>query len=415
MHCQRPERSRRGGTRIRSAALVTASLVAAALALATSARAAPPRFTPLVASVDAAPQPVVATDGRVHLVYEISLLSWAGARIDVQSLAVRAQGGRTLLRVAGAEIPSVMTKTVLDEPTSSLEPRGAARLWLDVALRRGRPVPSALVHRLRVRVVPPPPIAPITLSFDAARTRVRRRPAIAIAPPLRGGRFVNSNGCCGLSPHRTGLNPLDGRLYLSQRFAIDFLRIDRHGRAFIGDFMHNDNFVGFGDPVFAVADARVVATRNNLPENTPPVEPPPESLTPATALGNHVVLALPGGRFALYAHLETGSVRVRRGQPVRAGQVLGRVGNTGESGAPHLHFHVSDGPQPLASNGLPYVFNRFTQTGTVTNLDQFLNGVAPALVRPLQPAARRRRLRLPLQGAVLDFRLPRGRASDRGR
>jgi murein DD-endopeptidase MepM/ murein hydrolase activator NlpD len=92
---------------------------------------------------------------------------------------------------------------------------------------------------------------------------------------------------------------------------------------------------------------------------------------------------------------------VHRGQRVRAGQMLGRVGNTGASGAPHLHFHISDGPQPLASDGLPYVFSRFGVTGTVTNLDEFLTGTANAIV---SGSASNRRLQLPLQASVLDFR-----------
>jgi Peptidase family M23 len=391
--------------------LVAAALLATVLGLAAPGRAAATQFTPVAATVDSVPQPVRMTDGRVHLVYEISLLSLA-PRLDVQSLAVRAQSGGTLLRINGARITTVMTNTA-NEPTRSLGPGEGGRLWLDVALRRGSPAPRALVHHLSVRAFPPAPAQPLTFTFDGARTRVSRRHAIALAPPLRGRRCVNINGCCGLSPHRTGINPIDGRLFLSQRFAIDFLPIDRQGRAFVGDIARNESFLGFRDPVYAVADARVVSARNNLRENTPPVEPLPETLTPATALGNNVVLRLRDGRFALYAHLHTGSVRVHRGQRVHLGQLLGRVGNTGESGAPHLHFHVSDGPEPLASDGLPYVFDRFTLTGTVTNLDQFLTGTTSAVVRSLRPASARRR-QLPLQSTVLDFPPRPARRSHRG-
>jgi murein DD-endopeptidase MepM/ murein hydrolase activator NlpD len=77
------------------------------------------------------------------------------------------------------------------------------------------------------------------------------------------------------------------------------------------------------------------------------------------------------------------------------GQLLGRVGNTGESGAPYLHFHISDGPAPLASNGLPFVITRFSWSGTVTNLDDFLTGTAPASVRARPAATWPRRGRRP--------------------
>ena len=89
----------RGGGRW-AAAIAVSLLVFAALALAAPARAAVPQFTPVSASVLAPPEPITGTDGRLHLVYEILLQNTAGVRLDVQSLAVRAPDGGTLLTVA---------------------------------------------------------------------------------------------------------------------------------------------------------------------------------------------------------------------------------------------------------------------------------------------------------------------------
>ncbi len=80
------------------------------------------------------------------------------------------------------------------------------------------------------------------------------------------------------------------------------------------------------------------------------------------------------GRFAFYAHLQPGSVRVETGDTVKPGQVLGLLGNSGNSDAPHLHFHIMDGPRPLSSNGLPYRFSSFTSDGTLTNLAEISAG-----------------------------------------
>jgi Peptidase family M23 len=380
-------------------ALVGAVSMIAVLALAGPARAAIPQFTPLSASVLAPPEPVAGTDGRLHIVYEILLQNREAARVDVQSLAVRAPGGPTLLRFAAAQIAAVMTTA--SSSTNSLAAGEGGTVWLDVALRRGHRVPRTLVNRLGVRATFPGGESR-TQTFDGARTPVSRRRALSLSPPLRGGPYLNFNGCCGLSPHRTALVAVDGTLYLGERFAADFIRIDNLGRGAVGDLTRNQSFFTFGEPVYAVADGRVVRTRNNLPENAPLTEPPGSSFTTQTTLGNNVVLKLGGGRYALYAHLKTGSVRVRPGQRVRSGQMLARVGNSGQSGGAHLHFQLSDGPNPVASNGLPFVFGRFTLTGTVTNVDQFLTGTANADVRRLRPASSRRG-QLPLHATVVRF------------
>jgi hypothetical protein len=381
-------------------AIVSSVLVLSALASPSSAHAAVPQFTPLSASVLAPPEPVTGTDGRRHLVYELLIQNTTGARIDVRSLAVRTRTGDPLLTVAGAEIPGVM-KDVSGEPASSLIPGEGGRVWLDLRLRRHRPVPSALVHRLSV-VATLPSGETRAFTFDAARTRVRRRPALLLSPPLRGGPYLNFNGCCGLSPHRTALTQVDGGDYLSERFASDFIRIDNQGRGGEGDLTRNESFFTFGEPVYAVAAGRVVRTLDSVPENAPLNEPPGEQFTTRTIVGNQVVLELGDGRFATYGHLQKGSVRVRRGQHVRARQVLGRVGNTGQSGGPHLHFQLSDGRDPIASNGVPYVFGRFTLLGTVTNVDEFLTGAANAEIRRRNPAAPRRG-QLPLHATVVRF------------
>jgi hypothetical protein len=374
-----------------------AVLVVAVLALAASAA---PKRTPLFVTVLTPPAPVVGSDGRQHLAYELTLENNTGARAEVDSVAVRARGGRSLLRIAGAQLPAVMQNFGFVQ-TSALAASEGGRMWLDVTLPRGRRLPRALVHRLSVRAVQPTGESQI-YTFDAASTPVSRRRAVELSPPLRGGLYMNFNGCCVLSPHRNALTALNGAPFLSERFAIDLIQIDAQGAGGAGDLTRNESFFTFGEPVLAVADARVVSTLNTVPENVPLNEPPASSFSERAILGNHVILNLGDGRFAAYGHLQTGSVRVRVGQRVRRGQILARVGNTGPSGGPHLHFQVSDGPQPLASDGLPFVFRQFSLAGEVSNIAQFLTGAANADIRPVQRAALRQD-ELPLHASVVRF------------
>jgi murein DD-endopeptidase MepM/ murein hydrolase activator NlpD len=119
------------------------------------------------------------------------------------------------------------------------------------------------------------------------------------------------------------------------------------------------------------------------------------------AAGNHVVVDIGAGRFAFYAHMQPGSVRVKVGDKVETGQVLGLLGNTGNTDTPHLHFHVMDGPSPLVANGLPYVFTSFTGQGRITDEKPLFSGG----VVPIDPKALAgpRRNQLPLDLEIVSF------------
>ena len=121
-----------------------------------------------------------------------------------------------------------------------------------------------------------------------------------------------------------------------------------------------------------MADGTAVGTADGLPEQVPGKLP--ADATIQMAAGNHVVVDIGGGRFAFYAHMQPGSVRVKVGDTVKTGQVLGLLGNSGNTDTPHLHFHVMDGPSPLVANGLPYVFMGFTGQGRLTDEQLLFTG-----------------------------------------
>jgi murein DD-endopeptidase MepM/ murein hydrolase activator NlpD len=112
-------------------------------------------------------------------------------------------------------------------------------------------------------------------------------------------------------------------------------------------------------------------------------------MTRATICGNYVVLKLGEAEYALFAHLKPGGIKVKPGERVKRGDVLGYIGNTGNSDAPHLHFHAMSGPSPLASEGIPYVFPQFTILSVLaaSDLDAMLStGKAPSPPQPpLEP------------------------------
>jgi murein DD-endopeptidase MepM/ murein hydrolase activator NlpD len=143
-----------------------------------------------------------------------------------------------------------------------------------------------------------------------------------------------------------------------QRHAYDLVRW-RRGATHRGSGARNSHYYGWNRRVVAPAAGVVVGARDGVRDN----RPGRELENAADAAGNHVLLDLGRGEYALLAHLRRGTVRVRVGDRVRAGRTLGRVGNSGNSSEPHLHFHVQDTPRVLEGIGLPVRFRRIVVDG----------------------------------------------------
>ena len=229
-----------------------------------------------------------------------------------------------------------------------------AYLWISVD---GEP-PRGLRHRA-------------TFALPSASSAARRLvesdtvavgpPALVIGPPTKGRGWV-ARWISNTSFHRRGMFPVDGRAWIAQRFAIDWNRYGDQGIEQTGDAADNATYSVYGQEVLAVADATVVNVIDGVAQNHPPNIAPGVGFDPEQALGNSVVLALPGRLFATYAHLQPGSVKVKSGDRVRRGQLIGLVGNSGNATGPHLHFHVATGPG-LSGEGVPYVIDSFDRLG----------------------------------------------------
>jgi hypothetical protein len=390
-------------SRIAIAAAAAVALFAVAPATAPEGQVAairPDALTPLVASVVAAPRPVAAADGRRHLAYELVLANPSSSTVTIQKVEILDSAtGIAIATVDGPALAGLMARAGGGGYGNALPPGIGGSLVMDAALAGEDPLPKALVHRFTVSLEPDPPHAAHV--FSSGLTSVVAENAVVIDPPLRGARWVVGDGCCARrSAHRGAVLPVNGAFHVAERFAIDFVQLDERGRLFDGPGDALSSYKYYGAEILSVADGVVAATMDGLPENVPGRLP--AVVTAATAGGNYAVVDIGGGRFAFYAHMQPSSLRVRVGQRVVTGQLLGRLGNSGNSDAPHLHFHVMDSPAPLGSNGLPYVFRSFRGEGTVTaaDLDTLLTG-RPAAIAPALSGQYSDRLPLDLQ--VVSF------------
>ncbi|MFI5723838.1 M23 family metallopeptidase [Streptomyces cyaneofuscatus] len=210
----------------------------------------------------------------------------------------------------------------------------------------------------------------LALSFTGPKGDLKSRPAVEVEPPVTG-RWSALNSPADKVPSH-------GTHAYGQTYAIDIVAEPETGagepparppfRLFWPLVRRNRDFPAFGAPLLAAADATVVRAsdgqRDHLSRNSLPallylmlIEGDVRSIVGAhRIIGNHVILDLGDGTFALYAHLQRGSLQVKAGDTVRAGQLLGRVGNSGNTTEPHLHFQLMDGPDPDSARGIPFTW-----------------------------------------------------------
>lgn len=360
---------------------------------------------PVEVRVPVAPQAVLGSDGLTHLAYELHVTNFyqSTGTLRLRRVTVLADSNKMVMAsFAGAQVNQLLAHPAADTTKAGVPLEAGKRvvffLWL--TLPAGTPPPHTLRHQLEF--VTPDGVRQLV---DGVRIPVSVMAPVVIGAPLRAGPWLAYEGPGNHFSHHWGsLVAVNGQVTIPQRYAIDFFGLDAAGHAVRTARDHlatstNADWLGFGAEVLAVADGVVRDARDGEP-NHPPFAPlpPPTDLTTRTLMGNFVVLEIAPGVFVQYAHLQPGSLRVKVGERVRRGTVLGRLGQSGNANAPHLHFQVTTAATFEESEGLPFVLEHFDQLGVVT--------LAETLDRTTKPALRAHAAsqhQLPLDGLVLRF------------
>ncbi|MEA2447257.1 MAG: hypothetical protein QOK47_894, partial [Actinomycetota bacterium] len=316
------------------------------------------------------PTSLAATDRRNHLVYEIFVHNRSASRVRLDRVAVRDATDRAVVETLGAaEIKSRTFRYGRSVNTTRIiQPNDFVIMMMDVGFGGDETIPTSLDHRVAMTLMKAG--KPRHMKLTIAPTEVDDRSPISLSPPLHEENLAVLGCCSAPFAHRLAVLLSPQGALVPQRYAIDLVQLDDDVSTYEGDPSDNESYFIYGAEAVAVAPGEVVATRNDMSENTLPNTRPGVSRNELA--GNHVVLDLGDGRFALYAHFQPGSVTVEPGDHVESGQVLGLVGNSGNSSEPHLHFHLMDGSggdSALEADGLPYVFDNFRFESRVTGLD----------------------------------------------
>lgn len=309
---------------------------------------------------------------KAYLVYELQLVNYTSKSADLTKIAVNDSKGKVLGTFTGEALKSCFVK---GQDPADIEPGKlvVAYMWLSFPASA---IPDKIGHTLTFnRDDPGPP------TVSGGRLQLSAKRGITVHPPLEGANWIAGNGPSNTSGHRRARLCLGGHASIGQRFAIDWVQVDQEGKSFSGPEDKNESYFAYNENVLACADAKVVVVVDGVKSNIPHGNTLAEVITPRTLPGNHIILDLGHGIYAAYAHLIPGSIRVKAGQRVKVGQVMAKLGNTGNSSEPHLHFQIMNAPDFIMSEGLPFGHPVLTiqKTGPVPGNDFAVKLIGPRI------------------------------------
>jgi len=308
---------------------------------------------------------VQGDDGKTHVEYDLLVTNAFGSPVTLTTIKVTDASGTELMRLDGARLAAA-TQTLFDQkPVAAIPASGSVVVEIDLILPPGK-LPDRLLHRIAYDFPSGDPSAPIIESNEVVgpEVTVDPRAPIPIVSPVTGPGWAAFNGCCTPNRHRDTRLAASTYIATPETFDIDWIQLDGD-KYFVREGRENADYPYFGAEIRAVADGEVVDIRDDMEESVP-LQRPTTVRAARDYSGNFVTMRIRPDVYAQYAHLRRGSVTVKIGDRVKAGDIIGRLGNSGHSTAPHLHFGLSDRPDSLTGASLPFVIDRFELTGTFT-------------------------------------------------
>ncbi len=311
-----------------------------------------------------APIPVNIGDHWV-LSYELHITNFDLVPLTLEHLDVFEQrGAQPLKSLSGDALAESMWhigEHMGGKGSPTIAPGTRAVLFLWIQLPETTPTPASLHHRIVFATNATAGQDSKLAALEDFPVQVVRQSVPEISPPFDGGIWLAGDGPGNASPHRRTIVAIDGHTYSPERFAIDWIKVGPNGDSHHDGTERNENWWGYGEPIHAVADGEVTQVVDGIEENQPRVLP--KEVTLDNIAGNYVITRISPVGYVTYAHLQKGSITVHPHQRIARGTVIGRLGNSGQATAPHLHFEVTDRDSVLESEGVPFAFGEFQYLG----------------------------------------------------
>ena len=326
-----------------------------------------PENDPLYMRVVAMPYPpeaqILDGAGHRHSAFELYVTNWGSTPLKITKLDVNGKDDQTVLvsqsaigkQLAAMFMPIGGDGTKPNDPSLKPGQTGVFFIFVDWIPDQGDPdnfQTSITIEQHGERSG--------SGTIHTAALDLNQDDPIVIHSPLRGKNWLAANAPSNTSPHRRAMLPVNGLPHIGQRYAVDWIQLGDDGKTYTGDEHDNKSYHAWDQEIHAVGDGKIVEVKDGIPENVPNSGKLAVQMTYDTLAGNHIIEQLSEDHYAAYAHLRPGTIKVKVGDTVHAGDVLAHLGNTGNSSEPHLHFQVCDAPSFPASEGLPFAIDQYT-------------------------------------------------------
>lgn len=277
--------------------------------------------------------------------------------LKVQSAIIELLSGKQVVRATRYEADGVRVLTIVPPFTPRL-PDGRAPPapihWPGAIRIRCTEAAAAKIDAMRVELALAG-VGSVVLAEAVLPIETYEQKTVLIYPFKGKGIITNAGVTNGGHRNRSG------------QFALDGVGLDGgYGVYVSGSGRNSEDYAGWGRTVIASAAGTVVRARADRPDQPDPENSDPKFFAPEYPNGgdpgNHLVIDHGNGEFSMLAHFQAKSLLVKAGDRVHQGQALGKLGSSGDTETPHLHYQLQSGPDHEWSDGLPCKFSNIATT-----------------------------------------------------
>ena len=309
-----------------------------------------------------APTAVKSTDNKINLMYNVEVLNFEADGYKLKDFQVLNSATDTKL----CSISDTGRYLMIYKPVIGSIPEELFYY----------PLVGHATYRFNIGLVLDPTLVPQKIkhrlilvkdgkerTIEGAETTVSSGPVPVLGAPLKGNQFISANTTTLVNnQHPIYQITYRGNTVVPERYCVDWNKIDATGNPYHGDLTLYTNWYIYGQNVYAVENGTIIAVTDGMPDQSPVGTVSNVNLY--NGGGNSVVIYIAGVGYAIYGHMIPNSIMVKAGQEVIKGQIIGKVGNSGNSQAPHLHFGLHTEYPYYISEGLPYYIDSMDKTGS---------------------------------------------------